>query len=110
MSSEEIWRSPRRGVTPRAEQRGSGHSVVSMSCPGSGRRTGIHSGAGNGGEGVGKPWKRGVDVSSHLSLRCDGKAYFPENDGQSRGQNRTWEIRLSGIAGGLGETWSMAEL
>jgi hypothetical protein len=109
MSSEEIWRSPRRGVTPRAEQRGSGHSVVPMFCPGRAQNRNSF-GSWNGGEGVGKPWKRGVDVSSHLSLRCDGKAYFPENDGQSRGQNRTWEIRLSGIAGGLGETWSMAEL
>jgi hypothetical protein len=30
---------------------------------------------------------------------------LPENDGQSRGQNRTWDIRLSGIAGGPVETW-----
>ena len=29
--------------------------------------------------------------------------------GKTRGQNRTREIRLSGIAGGLQETWSCSE-
>ncbi len=45
-----------------------------------------------------------------LKLRSQRKGLRLENGMQSRGQNRTREIRPSGIVGGLWETWSMVEL
>ncbi len=52
------------------------------------------------GEPVGKPSEVGVYVGQHLSFAIDGKVH----KGRSQGQNRTREIRLSGIVGGLAET------
>jgi len=45
-----------------------------------------------------------------LKLRSTWEGLHLKNGMQSRGQNRTREIRLSGIVGGLWETWSMVEL
>ena len=39
-----------------------------------------------------------------LELQSAGEGLDPENGVQSRGQNRTREIRLSGIVGGPWET------
>jgi hypothetical protein len=55
------------------------------------------------GEGAGKPSDGGVYVSERLSIVASWEGLFLEG----RGQNRIREIRLSGIAGGLAETWSM---
>ena len=44
-------------------------------------------------------------MSQHLSFILVGKAAE-----ESQGQNRTREIRPSGIVGGLAETWVMVEL
>ena len=51
-------------------------------------------------EGAGQPGGLGVDVRQHLSFSPHGKACIRA----SRGQNRTRDIRLSGIVGGLWET------
>ena len=45
----------------------------------------------------------GVYMSQHLSLL----APWEGREGTSQGQNRTREIRPSGIVGGLAETWAM---
>ena len=45
-----------------------------------------------------------------LKLRFTWEGLHLRNGVQSRGQNRTREIRPSGIVGGLWETWSMVEL
>ena len=45
-----------------------------------------------------------------LQLRFTWEGLHLKNGMQSRGQNRTREIRPSGIVGGLWETWSMVEL
>ena len=62
------------------------------------------------GEEAGKPIRRGVYASQRLSFRRRGKASSLTNVVQGRGQNRTREIRPSGIAGGLQEMWLMVEL
>jgi len=54
-------------------------------------------------EETGKPSDGGVYVSEHLSIAAHREGLVLEG----RGQNRIREIRLSGIAGGLAETWSM---
>ena len=51
-------------------------------------------------EGTGKPSDGGVYVSEHLSIAAHREGLVLEG----RGQNRTREIRLSGIEGGLVET------
>ena len=56
-------------------------------------------------EGAGKPCERGVYVCQRLSFHSHGKARIQQDGVQSRGQNRTREIRPSGIVGGLQETW-----
>jgi hypothetical protein len=58
-------------------------------------------------EETGKPPTRGVYASQRLSLRDGGQARDLTNGVQGRGQNRTREIRPSGIAEGLQETWPM---
>jgi hypothetical protein len=45
-----------------------------------------------------------------LKLRFTWEGLHLKNGMQSRGQNRTREIRPSGIVGGLWETWSTVEL
>ena len=45
-----------------------------------------------------------------LKLRFTWEGLHLENGVQSRGQNRTREIRPSGIVGGLAETWVWSEL
>ena len=62
------------------------------------------------GKEVGKPTRRGAHASQRLNLLGGGKACTLTNVVQGRGQNRTREIRPSGIAGGLQETWPMVEL
>ena len=52
------------------------------------------------GEGRGKPADGGVNVGEHLSIVADREGLFLTY----RGQNRTREIRPSGIAGGSAET------
>jgi hypothetical protein len=56
------------------------------------------------GEDTGKPRGRGVDASQRLSFRTRGQARALANGVQSRDQNRTREIRPSGIVEGLQET------
>ena len=58
------------------------------------------------GEGIGKPNEDGVNVSEHLSIVAFREGRFLKNS-EGQGQNRTREIRLSGIEGGLVETWVM---
>ena len=53
------------------------------------------------GEETGKPSARGVYASQRLSLRTIGQAGSLINGVQSPGQNRTREIRPSGIVGRL---------
>ncbi len=52
-------------------------------------------------EGAGKRCERGVYVHQRLSFHSHGKARTQQDGVQSRGQNRTREIRPSGIVGGL---------
>lgn len=52
-----------------------------------------------------KPHESGVDVSERLSLWHVGKAVR----GQAMTANRTRENRLSGMIGGLAETWAMVK-
>jgi hypothetical protein len=54
-----------------------------------------------------KPANRGVYASQRLSLRSSGKVSLGLQPRQD--QNRTREIRLSGIVGGPAETWTMGE-
>jgi len=94
--------SPERGKRARSAgnasvaQRGSGHLAV----PG-GARAQIrdNSSPRSGDEPTSKPTTRGVYVDQRLSLLVGGKA-----GRESQGQNRTREIRPSGIVGGPGET------
>ena len=55
---------------------------------------------------TGKLYNYGVHVSYHLSLKLYRKAFIQKMK-QGRDQNRTREIRLSGIAGRPAETWTM---
>jgi hypothetical protein len=52
-----------------------------------------------------KPRESGVDVGERLSLWHVGKAVR----GQAMTANRTRENRLSGMTGGLAETWAMVK-
>ncbi len=90
------------GGNTRAGQRGSGHLAV----PGRVRtlsrgalvlEVGTNSNANREGEGC---------------MRVSASASSPmgRHSKESQGQNRTREIRLSGIVGGPGETWPMVEL
>ncbi|MDH3603217.1 MAG: hypothetical protein OEU26_26685, partial [Candidatus Tectomicrobia bacterium] len=45
-------------------------------------------------------------MGEHLSIVADREGLFLANGVQSRGQNRTREIRPSGIVEGLAETWA----
>jgi hypothetical protein len=83
-------------------QRGSGYSVVSSKPCASRHRTG-KTAMDSRNEGTGKLYDSGVYVSLHLSLRLYRKAFIQKMM-QGRDQNRTREIRLSGIAGRLTET------
>jgi hypothetical protein len=56
-------------------------------------------------EETGKPPPRGVYASQRLSFRLGGQARALTDGVQGRDQNRTRELRPSGIAGGLWETW-----
>jgi hypothetical protein len=56
-------------------------------------------------EETGKPPARGAYASQRLSLRLAGQARALTNGVQGRDQNRTREIRPSGIVEGLQETW-----
>lgn len=55
-------------------------------------------------EDTGKPSARGAYASQRLSFRVGGQARDLTNDVQGRDQNRTREIRPSGIVEGLQET------
>jgi hypothetical protein len=87
----------------RPGQRGSGHSVVTRSRHAPDTELGYAAPA---------SWRRGDAnltasgrrVRQHRSFAPWGKAR-PEKWAQSRGQNRTREIRPSGIVEGLQETW-----
>jgi len=61
-------------------------------------------------EEAGKPPPRGVHASQRLSLRAAGQARALTNGVQGRDQNRTREIRPSGIAEGLQETWPLEDI
>ncbi len=53
------------------------------------------------GEGLDKPVSQGAYTRQRLSSGVAGQVHALINGMQSRGQNRTWEIRPSGIAGRL---------
>ena len=83
----------------RARQRGSGHSAVPNARHASRLRAGSHAGSGSG-RGCRQTMRaRGVGAPA-LELRPAREGLDPENGVQSRGQNRTREIRPSGIVGG----------
>jgi hypothetical protein len=87
-------------------QRGSGHSAVSWRQPVTRHRTGIMQDY---------PTERGGQQTTcvpggcvpALKPVCSWEDWPPENYLWSRGQNRTREIRPSGIAGRLMRTWVM---
>jgi hypothetical protein len=60
-------------------------------------------------EEMGKRSARGVYASQRLSFRVGRQARALTNDVQSRDQNRTREIRLSGIVEGLQEPWPVED-
>ncbi len=90
----------------RNRQRGSGHSVVLENVEETGLSAGVIPSRIQD-EGGSKLCRQGAYVSQRLNLRRNGKASTPENDVQSRGQNRTREIRPSGIVGRPVETGTM---
>ncbi len=90
MGNTHIWR------------RGSGYSAVLSKPCASRHRTGMNA-MDSWNEGTGKLYGDGVYVSRHLSLGLYRKASIQKTNG-GRDQNRTREIRLSGIAGRLTET------
>ncbi len=80
-------------------QRGSGHSAVPKTQHASRLRAGSHAGLGSG-RGCRQTMRtRGVRALA-LELQPAWEGLDPENGVQSRGQNRTREIRPSGIVGG----------
>jgi hypothetical protein len=85
----------RRGIMAGHQTRSNPSSQWIRSCA---RRSGCW------GEDTGKPLVRGVDASQRLSSRALGQARALANGVQSRDQNRTREIRPSGIVEGLRET------
>jgi hypothetical protein len=81
-------------------QRGSGHSAVPRVQHASRLRAGSHAGL-RSGRGCRQTMRaRGVGAPA-LELQPAREGLDPGNGVQSRGQNRTREIRLSGIVGGL---------
>ena len=84
-------------------QRGSGHSVVPKAQHASRLRAGRHAGLGAGRGSRQTIWTRGVCAPA-LELQSAWEGLGLENGVQSRGQNRTREIRPSGIVGGPGKT------
>jgi hypothetical protein len=61
-------------------------------------------------EETGKPPPRGAYASQRLSFRLGGQARALTNGVQGRDQNRTREIRPSGIVEGLQETWPLEDV
>jgi hypothetical protein len=61
-------------------------------------------------EETGKPTARGAYASQRLSFSGVGQARDLTNGVQSRDQNRTREIRPSGIVEGLQETWPLEDI
>ncbi len=79
-------------------QRGSGHSAVPRTQHASRLRAGLHEGL-RSGRGCRQTMRtRGVCAPA-LELQPAWEGLDPENGVQSRGQNRTREIRPSGIVG-----------
>ena len=104
MSSEVTCKVTLVAGNTRAGQRGSGHSAVSTPRYASGLRTGSHAVPGPG-RGCRQTMRaRGVRAPA-LKHQLTWEGLYPENGVQSRGQNRTREIRPSGIVGRLQETW-----
>lgn len=87
----------RRGIMAGHQTRSNPSPVWTMSRPGLAVRCW--------GEDTGKPSARGAYAGQRLSLRTRGQARALANGVQSRDQNRTREIRPSGIVEGLRETW-----
>ncbi len=86
----------------RARQRGSGHSAVPKAQHASRLRAGSPAGL-RSGRGCRQTMRtRGVRALA-LELQPAWEGLDPENGVQSRCQNRTREIRPSGIVGGPGE-------
>ena len=88
-------RGPDQAVTPAVRQRGSGHLAVLHAANWATRSN-------RGVERAGRQTilGRGVGASARQPLR--GREDRP---GTGQGQNRTWEIRLSGIVGRPAESW-----
>ena len=109
MSSEAALEVARMVGNTHLRRRGSGHSVVPRAQHASRLRAGIRAGL-RSGRGCRQTMRtRGVCAPA-LELQPAWEGLHPENGMQSRGQNRTREIRPSGIIGGPVETWPMVEL
>ena len=103
MSSEATLEvAPRVGNT-RLGQRGSGHSAVSRAQHASRLRAGLHAGL-TSGRGYRTTRRTRGGCAPALELQSAWEGLHLENGVQSRGQNRTREIRPSGIVGGPEET------
>ena len=92
----------------RSGQRGSGHSVATRSRYAPDTELG-YAGPASWRRGEANSTASGRRVCQHRSFAPWGKAR-PEKWAQSRGQNRTREIRPSGIVEGLQETWPVGAL
>jgi hypothetical protein len=109
MSSEAVLEAAPMVGNAHLGQRGSGHSVVPRAQHASRLRAGIRAGL-RSGRGCRQTMRtRGVCAPA-LEHQFVWEGLVLGNGRQSRGQNRTREIRPSGIVGGLWETWSMVEL
>ena len=91
----------------RSGQRGSGHSVATRSRYAPDTELG-YAGPASWRRGEANSTASGRRVCQHRSFAPWGKAR-PEKWAQSRGQNRTREIRPSGIVEGLQETWPVGK-
>ena len=98
-------RSPGYSVAAARGHRGNMAGRQTRSNPSSQWTRSCASRPGGWGTDTGKPRGRGVYASQHLSFRTRGQARALANGVQSRDQNRTREIRPSGIVEGLSETW-----
>jgi len=90
-------------------QRSPGHSVVSRSAVRNQTQNWVIA-ASTSERGSMQTLRARGERESALKLRPAGEGMLLANGVQSRGQNRTREIRPSGIVGGLAETWVWSEL
>ncbi len=103
MSSEVIREVALVTDNARARQRGSGHSAVPRAQHASRLRAGLHAEL-RSGRGCRTTMRTRGGCAPALELQSAWEGLYLENGVQSRGQNRTREIRPSGIVGGPWET------